>query len=339
MSQQHRQDQHPKPTPIAQALNEPLAKAAPEILEMLSAYGRRLYFPKGIISQSAEAKQKAYRFNATIGIATEGKGPMALPSVAAQLGGIPAADAVTYAPPAGRPGLRKAWREKLLLENPSLADRKFGEPIVTNAITHGLAVAGELFIQPGDVMLMPDKLWGNYKLTFEVHHGATIETFPFYKRKGLGPNNGIDTEGFAMWGGVDDAFAEGAVEADGRRGAGGGRVDRRAAFVAVKSQAGENVVERHVGERQAGGETRGVVHGEKAAGRQQFLQFPALRDRQADAALARGVAGRDGEVRMRPQSARQRRVAGIFQAVMHREPAPGQFIRRCNSEVRRPAVL
>ncbi len=146
---------------------------------MLSAYGRRLYFPKGIISQSAEAKQKAHRFNATIGIATEGKGPMALPSVAAQLGGIPAADALTYAPPAGRPGLRKAWREKLLLENPSLADRKFGEPIVTNAITHGLAVAGELFIEPGDVMLMPDKLWGNYKLTFEVHHGATIETFPF----------------------------------------------------------------------------------------------------------------------------------------------------------------
>ena len=40
-------------------------------------------------------------------------------------------------------------------------------------------------------------LTGNYKLTFEVHHGATIETFPFYKSKGLGANNGIDTEGFA----------------------------------------------------------------------------------------------------------------------------------------------
>jgi aspartate/methionine/tyrosine aminotransferase len=186
-----------KPTPIAQALNDQLEKAAPEVLAMLSAYGRRLYFPKGIISQSAEAKQKAHRFNATIGIATEAKGPMALPSVAAQLGGIPPADAVTYAPPAGRPGLRKAWREKLLLENPSLADRQFGEPIVTNAITHGLSVAGELFIEPGDVMLMPDKLWGNYKLTFEVHHGATIETFPFYKAKGLGAHNGIDTAGFA----------------------------------------------------------------------------------------------------------------------------------------------
>ena len=56
--------------PLARELNERLAKAAPEVFEMLSALGRRLYFPKGILSQSAEAKQKAKRLNATIGIAT-----------------------------------------------------------------------------------------------------------------------------------------------------------------------------------------------------------------------------------------------------------------------------
>ena len=93
--------------PIAQALREKLEEAAPEVLAMLSAYGRRLYFPKGIISQTAEAKQKAHRFNATIGIATEAEGPMALASIVSQLGEISIADAVTYAPPAGRPGLRK----------------------------------------------------------------------------------------------------------------------------------------------------------------------------------------------------------------------------------------
>ena len=97
--------------PIAQRLREKLEEAAPEVLAMLSAYGRRLYFPKGIISQTAEAKQKAHRFNATIGIATEADGPMALPSIVSQLGDVPIADAVTYAPPAGRPGLRKLWRE------------------------------------------------------------------------------------------------------------------------------------------------------------------------------------------------------------------------------------
>ena len=178
--------------PIARALNEKLAEAAPEVLSMLSEYGKRLYFPKGIISQTAEAKQKAHRFNATIGIATEAGGPMTLPAIAGQLGNVPAADAVTYAPPAGRPGLRDLWRDKLLAENPALAGKAFGEPIVTSAITHGLSLAGELFLDPGDVMLLPDKLWGNYRLTFEVHHGAKIETFPFYREAG-----GMDTDAFA----------------------------------------------------------------------------------------------------------------------------------------------
>jgi aspartate/methionine/tyrosine aminotransferase len=178
--------------PIAQSLREKLEEAAPEVLAMLSAYGRRLYFPKGIISQAAEAKQKAHRFNATIGIATEADGPMALPSIVSQLGDVPIADAVTYAPPAGRPGLRQLWREKLLAENPSLANKSFGLPIVTSAITHGLSLMGELFLDPGDVVLMPDKLWGNYRLTYEVHHGAKIETFPFYSSQG-----GLNTQGFA----------------------------------------------------------------------------------------------------------------------------------------------
>lgn len=178
--------------PIAQSLNEKIEEAAPEILAMLSEYGRRLYFPKGIISQTAEAKQKATRFNATIGIATEGGGPMALASISSQIGDIPAADAVTYAPPAGRPGLRDEWRKKLIAENPSLAGKRFGQPIVTSAITHGLSLAGELFLDPGDTLLMPDKFWGNYRLTFEVHHGAKIETFPFYKAEG-----GMDTDAFA----------------------------------------------------------------------------------------------------------------------------------------------
>ena len=178
--------------PIAQSLREKLEGAAPEVLAMLSAYGQRLYFPKGIISQTAEAKQKAHRFNATIGIATEADGPMALPSIISQLGEVPIADAVTYAPPAGRPGLRTLWRKKLLAENPSLADKNFGQPIVTSAITHGLSLAGELFLDPGDVVLMPDKLWGNYRLMYEVHHGAKIETFPFYNATG-----GLNTQGFA----------------------------------------------------------------------------------------------------------------------------------------------
>ncbi len=171
--------------PLACELNEKLEKSAPEILAMLSAYGRRAYFPKGILSQSAEAKAKAYRFNATIGIATEAGAPMFLASIQQHLPSLDPQDVYPYAPPAGRPGLRKRWREKLLAENPSLEGKLFGEPITTSAITHGLALAAELFVDPGDIVLLPDKLWGNYRLCFENHFGARIETFPFFAGEGF----------------------------------------------------------------------------------------------------------------------------------------------------------
>jgi aspartate/methionine/tyrosine aminotransferase len=166
--------------PLARELNERLEKAAPEVLAMLSKLGRRLYFPKGILTQSAEAGARAHRFNATIGIATEGDGPMALPSVTEQLADIDAKDALKYAPPAGQPRLRELWRDKMLAENPSLADKRISLPVVTSAITHGLGLVGDLFVDPGDCILLPDKLWGNYRLTYEVRLEATIETYPFY---------------------------------------------------------------------------------------------------------------------------------------------------------------
>ncbi len=176
--------------PLARELNERLERTSPEVLGMLSALGRRLYFPKGILTQTAEARQKAHRFDATIGIATEGGEPMHLASVHRHLSGVAPADAYDYAPVAGRPNLRERWREKLLEENPSLRDRRFGLPIVTSALTHGLAVVGDLFVDPGDVIVLPDKLWGNYRLTYEVRLGGRVATFPFYA------GAGFNTEGF-----------------------------------------------------------------------------------------------------------------------------------------------
>lgn len=177
--------------PLAEQLNQSLSESAPEVFSMLSELGQRLYFPKGILSQSAEAKAKGTRFNATIGIATAAGKPMFMPSVQEHLAEVTPAEAYPYAPPAGRPGLRQAWRKKLEAENPSLAGKTFGEPIVTSAITHGLMLAGDLFVNPGDVLLMPDQLWGNYKLTYEVRLGAKIETFPFFA------GNGMDVAAFA----------------------------------------------------------------------------------------------------------------------------------------------
>jgi aspartate/methionine/tyrosine aminotransferase len=171
--------------PLAQALNDRLQAAAPEVFSMLSALGKRLYFPKGILTQGAEAKVKAKRINATIGIATEGGMPMHLRSIHAAVSGVTPSDAYNYAPPAGRPALRELWRSKLLRENPSLEGKSFGLPIVTSAITHGIALAGDLFVDPGDVVVMPDQLWGNYRLALDVRLGAQVKTFPFFAGRGF----------------------------------------------------------------------------------------------------------------------------------------------------------
>ena len=171
--------------PLARELNEQIRDESEEAFSLLSLRGRALYMPKGIITQSAEAGEKAYRINATIGVATEGEGPMALPSVVSQLGGVAPGRALNYAPTAGRLDLREAWRDKLLRENPALVERTLGLPIVTSAITHGLGLVGDLFVDPGDCIVVPDKLWGNYRLSFEVRLGAVLQTFPMYDGDGF----------------------------------------------------------------------------------------------------------------------------------------------------------
>ncbi|MBO8172327.1 MAG: aminotransferase class I/II-fold pyridoxal phosphate-dependent enzyme [Bacillaceae bacterium] len=170
--------------PLAQELNAKLEKANPHVHQLLSELGKNLFFPKGILSQSAEAKQKAHRFNATIGIATEGDQPMHLDVIQQNLNEYDPKDIYPYAPPAGKPELRKAWREKMLAENPSLHGKSFGMPIVTNALTHGLSIVADLFADPGDVLVLPDKLWGNYNLTFGVRRGVNVVNYPFYTEEG-----------------------------------------------------------------------------------------------------------------------------------------------------------
>ena len=169
-----------KLNPLAEESNAVLEKEAPPVLEMLSALGRRLYFPKGIISQSAEAKAKAHKFNATIGIATENGAAMHLPSIHKHFQGIAPKDLYPYAPVAGRPELRERWKAKQLEENPRLRTKTIGLPIVTSALTHGLSLIGDLFVDPGDPVLMPDQLWGNYKLAYEVVKGGVVETCPTF---------------------------------------------------------------------------------------------------------------------------------------------------------------
>lgn len=170
---------------LADQLNRTIQGENEHVFDMLSTLGREIYFPKeGILSQSAEAKSKASRFNATIGIAVEAGQPMHLDVIQSQLAAFAPRDLYDYAPPAGKPELRTAWRKKMLSENPSLAGKTFGTPIVTNAITHGLSIVADLFADASDSVIIPDKNWENYELTFGVRRGAKVVTYPLFNADG-----------------------------------------------------------------------------------------------------------------------------------------------------------
>ncbi len=175
--------------PLAQAANDALKKDCPVVLDLLSARGTRFFFPaKGILAQGAEAKQKAKAANATVGIATENGAPMHLGVVSKYFTGLTPAEIYDYAPSYGKPDVRAAWARKQREETPSLGDQLISNPVVTNALTHGLGLVGDLFLDPGDAVLSADLLWENYNLTWETRLGASFDYFPFFDEKLTGFN-------------------------------------------------------------------------------------------------------------------------------------------------------
>jgi aspartate/methionine/tyrosine aminotransferase len=171
--------------PLVQQLNETLQQENIHIYDMLSGLGKAIYFPKeGILSQSAEAKSKAKKYNATIGIALENGQPMHLKVIQDTLSAYAPKDIYEYAPPAGKPELRTVWRNKIIEETPSLEGQSFGNPIATNALTHGLSIVADLFADHGDAVIIPDKNWENYELTFGVRRGARMVYYPLYNEEG-----------------------------------------------------------------------------------------------------------------------------------------------------------
>jgi len=168
---------------LADELNTLIRDEAPPVASLLSELGRHLYFPRGILSQSAEAKRKATRFNATIGIATEGGEGMHLACVKKYFNDLETDEIFTYAPSFGIPALRERWKKKIREETPSLGDGCISTPVVTHALTHGLSVAADMFVDPGDLLILPDKMWGNYTLMFKVRKKAEFLHFPFFDGK------------------------------------------------------------------------------------------------------------------------------------------------------------
>ena len=173
--------------PQAQNLNEVIASKNQAVYDLLSERGKNIFFPKkGILGQGAEAK--GTRINATIGTAIEDDGaPMHLESISTKLG-ISGDKAFLYAPSFGRPDIRKRWQQMIAEKNPRLQGKTISLPIATSALTHGISMAGYMFLNYGQEILVPNLYWGNYNLALSNAYGAKIATYNLFK------NNAMDIE-------------------------------------------------------------------------------------------------------------------------------------------------
>ena len=170
---------------------EALKKAG--ITNLLSTLGKSISLPQGIFYWLGRAKKEA-DINATIGSA---RGPESeiidgapdtpvtfyLPSLRPAFAGLPSEDTFAYAPITGLPDLRKAWRNWILRKLHDARDRVdpcLTLPIITPGITGGLHIAVKLFVDRDEVVVSPDRLWGNYRNIVERNIGGRIETFPFF---------------------------------------------------------------------------------------------------------------------------------------------------------------
>ncbi|HPF50873.1 MAG TPA: aminotransferase class I/II-fold pyridoxal phosphate-dependent enzyme [Draconibacterium sp.] len=175
--------------PQAAELNTIIQEKNPIVFEMLSERGKNIFFPKkGILGQTAEAK--GTRINATIGAAIEDDGsPMRLETIASKINLDPSL-VFPYAPSFGRPDIRAKWKSMIYEKNPSLSGVELSLPVVTNALTHGISMAGYMFCDPQDQVIVPDLFWGNYNLTLTNMYGSPIVKFNLFK------NGGFDLEAF-----------------------------------------------------------------------------------------------------------------------------------------------
>lgn len=170
-------------------LNEAIRSVNPHVYNLFSEKGKAIFFPKkGILSQSAEAK--GTKINGTIGTALEDNGsPMTLKSLDSLLN-LTNKEAFNYAPSFGRPEIRSLWKESLTRKNPSLQGKAFSLPVVTCALTHGLSMAGYLFVDAGDTVISPDLYWENYDLIMRNAYGAQFKTFTTFVN-----NSAFNTDG------------------------------------------------------------------------------------------------------------------------------------------------
>ncbi|MDR2150831.1 MAG: aminotransferase class I/II-fold pyridoxal phosphate-dependent enzyme [Spirochaetaceae bacterium] len=164
---------------LAQELNSILEATVAG--RLLSDLGRRLYFPKGIIAQSVEAKKNAHMANATIGMAYQNDSLMILSALQQPLAALSPEAIVAYAPTAGLEKTRQLWQKLLTEKNPSLDPNRISLPVLVPGLTAGISYCADLFFDPCSSLCISQPCWDNYELIFEQRRGASLVKIPFFE--------------------------------------------------------------------------------------------------------------------------------------------------------------
>ena len=163
-----------------------------KIFEAMSEKGRAAFLPPGIFYWADRAKKEA-EINATIGsafgpkseigVAGDGQTVFYLPGLMQFFQEVTPGEVFTYAGIQGVPEFRSAWRawilEKIKHSGRNL-DALLGMPVVGPGVTGALSLCGQMFLSPGEAVILPDRYWENYENVMCANVGARIVTFPFY---------------------------------------------------------------------------------------------------------------------------------------------------------------
>lgn len=158
------------------------------LYKSLSPLGVVVETPKGIFYWASRAKQQA-EIDGTIGVAQDDDGTISHLPVAAQWVGekvtarAPKGKVFGYAPIPGVESLRTKWLARMTRECPELSQHA-SLPVVTNGITHSLALAARILLAPGDVLITADKSWENYEHIFSTVQSLKVVTFPLFHGHG-----------------------------------------------------------------------------------------------------------------------------------------------------------
>ncbi|MDC7222639.1 MAG: aminotransferase class I/II-fold pyridoxal phosphate-dependent enzyme [Spirochaetales bacterium] len=142
--------------------------------DFLSPRAARWSLPRtGFMAQGAEAAGS--ELNSSIGVALKDDGtPLVLPSLSG-LNNLPD-EALLYSGCSGELALREKWAR---IKGQSRL------PLVTAGLTHGLNLAGHLFLEPGDSLYIPGPVYENYNHMFADYFQVQIRPFPLTSGEAL----------------------------------------------------------------------------------------------------------------------------------------------------------